>query len=65
MEEEEEEQQLEVVALGGQISSGVLASKQNKIRENIAKTKLVCKGQLFHCLITSIQRPPFDPTTGQ
>ena len=54
MEEEEDEQQLEVVTLGGQISSSVLTSKQNKIRENIAKKKLVRKGQLFHLPITSI-----------
>ena len=31
--EEEEEHQVEVVAIGGQISSGVLTSEQNKIRE--------------------------------
>ena len=40
----EEEAELEVVALGGHLSSGVLTSEQNRIRENIAKTKLVRKG---------------------
>ena len=45
-EEEEEEAEIEVVAPGGHLSSGVLTSEQNKIRENIAKTKLVRKGQL-------------------
>ena len=62
--EEEEEQQVEVVARGGQISYGVLTLEQNQIRENIVKTKH-CKGQLFHLPITSIQRPPIDPLTGR
>ena len=53
------------MTLGGQLSSSVLMSEQNKIRENIVKTKLVCKGQLFHLPITSIQRPPIDPLTGR
>ena len=42
--EEEEEHQVDVVAPGGQLSSGVLTFEQNKIRENIVKTKLVRKG---------------------
>ena len=46
--EEDEEQQLNVVPPSVQMSSGVLTSGQNKIRENIVKTKLVHKGQLFH-----------------
>ena len=45
--------------------SGVLTSEQNKIRENIVKTKLVPKGQLFHLPITSIHHPPIDPETGR
>ena len=65
VEEEGDEQQAEVVAPGGQISSGVLTSEQNRIRENIARTKLVRKGQLFHLPICSIQRPPLDPVTGR
>ena len=40
-------------------------SEQNKIRENIAKTKLVRKGQLFHLPICSIHRPPVDPESGR
>ena len=52
--EEEEEHQVDVMAPGGQLSSGVLTSEQNKIRENSVKTKLVRKGQLFHLPITSI-----------
>ena len=44
----EEEQQIEVVAPGGHLSSDVLSSEQNRIRENIAKNKLVGKGKLFH-----------------
>ena len=64
-EEEDDEQQLEIVPPGGQISSGVLTSEQNRIRENIARTKLVRKGQLFHLPISSIQRPPIDPETGR
>ena len=63
--EEEDDQQVDVVAPGGQLSSGVLTSEQNKIRENIVKTKLVRRGQLFHLPITSIQRPPIDPVTGR
>ena len=47
-EEEEEEQQIEVLASGGQMSSDILSSEQKHIRENIAKNKLVRKGQLFH-----------------
>ena len=47
-EEEDEEQQIEVVAPGGHLSSDVLSSEQNRIRENIAKNKLVGKGKLFH-----------------
>ena len=64
-EEEEEEQELEVVAPGGHLSSGVLSSEQNRIRENIAKNKLVRKGQLFHLPICSIHRPPIDPESGR
>ena len=64
-EEEEEEQELEVVAPGGHLSSGVLSSEQNRIRENIAKNKLVRKGQLFHLPICSIHRPPVDPESGR
>ena len=45
--------------------SGILTSEQNKIRENIVKTKLVHKGQLFHLPICSIQRPLVDPVTGR
>ena len=63
--EEVEERQVEVVAPRGQISSSVLTSEQNKIRENIGKTKLVRKGQLFHLPITSIQRPLIDPLMGR
>ena len=44
----EEEQQIEVVAPRGHLSSDVLSSEQNRIRENIAKNKLVGKGKLFH-----------------
>ena len=40
-EKEEEEQELEVIAPGGYLSSGVISSKQNRIRENIAKNKLL------------------------
>ena len=64
-EEEEEEAEIEVVPPGGHLSSGVLTSEQNKIRENIAKTKLVRKGQLFHLPICSIHRPPVDPESGR
>ena len=60
-EEEEEEQEIEVVALGGHLSSGVLSSEQNRIRENIAKNKLVRKGQLFHLPICLIHMPLVDP----
>ena len=45
------------------MSSGILKSEHNRIRENIVNTKLVCKGQLFHLLIYSIQRSPIDPIT--
>ena len=65
MEDEEEDTQLEVIPLGGQIASRILTSEQNRIRENIAKTKLVYKGQLFHLPICSIQRSPIDPETGK
>ena len=64
-EEDEEEQQIEVVAPRGQMSSCILSSEQNRIRENIAKTKLICKGQLFHLPIYLIQRPPIDLVTGR
>ena len=60
-EEEEEEQELEVVAPGCHLSSRVLSSEQNRIRENIAKNKLVRKGQLFHLPICSIHRPHETP----
>ena len=60
-EEEEEEQEIEVVAPGGHLSSGVLSSEQNRIRENIVKNKLVRKGQFFHFPICSFNRPPVDP----
>ena len=65
VEDEEEEAELEVIPPGGHISSGILTSEQNRIRENIVKTKLVRKGQLFHLPICSIQRPPIDPETGR
>ena len=65
MEEEKEEQQLKILAPRGQISSSVLTSGRNIIRENIVKTKLVHKGQLFHLPITSIQRPLIDPLMGR
>ena len=42
-----------------------MTSEQNWIRENIAKNKLVRKGQLFHLLISLIQRPPIDRATGR
>ena len=47
VEDEKEDTQLEVIPPSGQIASGILTSYQNGIRENIVKTKLVCKGQLF------------------
>ena len=47
------------------LSSGVLTFEQNRIRENIAKTKLVRKGQLFHLPICSIHQPPVDPESGR
>ena len=62
---EEEEQQIEVIAPGGHLSSGMLSSEQFRIRENIAKNKLVRKGQLFHLQICSIHRPPVDPKSGR
>ena len=65
VEEEEEEEDAEVIPPGGHISSGIFTSEQNRIRENIVKTKLVRKGQLFHLPICSIQQPPIDPTTGR
>ena len=65
VEGEEEEAELEVIPPGGHISSGILTSEQNRIRENIVKTKLVRKGQLFHLPIFSIQRPPINPKTGR
>ena len=65
VEDEEEDTQLEVIPPGGQISSGILTSEKNWIRENIVKTKLVRKGQLFHLPICSIQRPPIDPEIGR
>ena len=43
-EEEEEEHDVEVIPPWGHISSGILTSEQNRIRENIVKTKLVHKG---------------------
>ena len=52
--EEKDEQQVEVVPPRGQMSSGILKSEHNRIRENIVKTKLVRKGQLFHLSICSI-----------
>ena len=58
VEDEEEEENVEVIPQGGHISSRILTSEQNQIRENIVKTKLVHKGQLFHLPICSIQRPP-------
>ena len=67
MEEEEleKEQQIKVVAPGGQTSSRILTSEQYQIRENIAKAKLVRKGQLFHLRICLLQRPSVDPVTGR
>ena len=61
----EEEEQVEVVPLGRHLmSSGILKSEHNQIlRENIIKTKLVSKGQLFHLPIYSIQSPLVDPVT--
>ena len=61
----EEEQQIEVVAPGGQMSLGILSFEKNRIGVNIAKTKLVQKGQLFHFPICSIQRPLVDPLRGR
>ena len=63
--EEEGDQEQEIVAPRGQISYGVLCFEQNWIRENIVKTKLVLKGQLFHLPIFSIHRPPIDPAIGR
>ena len=65
VEDEDEETQLKVIPPCGQIASGILTSEQNRIRENIAKTNLVRKGQLFDLPICSIQRPSIDPETGR
>ena len=65
MEFSEEETQVEVVPPGGQMSLDILTFEKNRIRENIVKTKLVCKGQLFHLSICSIQRPLVDPLRGR
>ena len=61
--EEEENQQLEIIPPRGQMSYAILRIEQNRIRENITKTKLVRKGQLFRLSIYSIQRPPIDLAT--
>ena len=63
--EEEEEHDVVVIPLGGHISSRILTSEQNRIRENIVKTKLIRKGQLFYLPICSIQRPPKDLAMGR
>ena len=47
------------------MSSGILTSEQNRIRESILKKKLVHKGQLFHLPICPIQRPPIDLVIGR
>ena len=60
VEDEEEEVEHEVIPPG---SSGILTSELNRIRENIVKTKLVHKGQLFHLPICFIQQPSIDPET--
>ena len=62
---EEEEQEIEVVVPGGQMSLGILSWEQNRIKENIAKNKLVHKGQLFHLPISSIHWPSVDTETGR
>ena len=54
-------QELEVVAPGGHLSSRVMCSEQNRIKENIAKSKLVRKVQLFHLPICLIHMPLVDP----
>ena len=47
------------------MSSSILSSEQNHIKENIAKNKLVRKGQLFHLPICLIHKPPVDLETGR
>ncbi|KAH6555676.1 hypothetical protein KP509_1Z236600 [Ceratopteris richardii] len=54
-----------IVAPGGELASGVLGTEQNKMREDIARRKVVKKGQLFHLPIIIIHRPPIDPVTGR
>ena len=58
-------QELEVVAPGGHLSSRVMCSEQNRIKENIAKSKLVRKVQLFHLPICLIHRPQVEPESGR
>ena len=58
------EQQIEVVSPRGQMSSSILSLETNRIRENIAKNKMLRKGQLFHLPICLIHMPLVDPETG-
>ena len=52
------------VTPGAELESGVLSSKQNKIRRELMQWKLVRKGHVFNLPITHIHRPPVDMKTG-
>ena len=65
VEDEEEETELEVIPPRGHISSGILTTKQNRIKENIGKTKLVCKGQLFHLPTSTLMEQPHQKLESQ
>ena len=51
------------VTLGGELSFGIIASKQNPIRQQIIKSNLITKGHIFILTITLVNRPPIDPDT--
>ena len=55
----------EIVTPGAELSSGIIDSKQNTIRRQIIKSKLLRRGHIFTLPITLINRPPIDPETGR
>ena len=56
---------MNLVTLGGELSSGIIFSEQNTIRRQIMKSKFVKKGQIFTLPIALVNRPPVDPSTGR
>ena len=55
----------DLINLGGELSSRIVAFEQNTIRRQIIKSKLAKKWQVFTLPIILVNRPPVHPTKRQ